>query len=95
MAQKFYPFTDESWFIEFNFNILNLFDSKTALRTNRDVYRDNLPLWQPGDDPNIVLGGYDVDVIAASISAEKDPRFLQRNLFLPPIAARFGVKLVW
>ena len=63
-----------------------------------------MPLWQAGDDPNIVLGGYDVDAIAACfgldasgncIAADPDPRFLQRDNFLPPIAARFGVKLVW
>ena len=128
LAQKFYPFTDESRFIEFNFNILNLFNSKTALRTARDVYRDNLPLWQAGDDPNIVLGGYNVDTCAAApgcewvnldpdrdpttddtvlgmapyadwpnsqLIVERDPRFLQRNNFLPPISVRLGVKLVW
>jgi hypothetical protein len=104
LAQKFYPFTDESRFIEFNFNVINLFNSKTGLRTFRNIYRDNLPLWTAGDDPNIVLGGYDVDAIAACfgldasgncIAADADPRFLQRDNFLPPIAARFGVKLVW
>ncbi|MEE9293882.1 MAG: TonB-dependent receptor [Phycisphaerae bacterium] len=104
VIQRFHPFDDEAKTLEFNFNVINLFNQKTALRTFRTIYRDNMPLWQPGDDPNIVLNGYDVDAIAACIGLDAsgncianvpDPRFLQRDRFLPPIAARFGVRFVW
>ena len=96
--QRFYPFPDETKSFEINFNVINLFNQKTALRTFRNLYRQSLPLWQPGDpgDPvSQVLNGYDYQAIATSQGATQDPRFLQEDRFLDPITARFGIRFVF
>ena len=95
VIQRFYPFSDESKWFELNFNVINAFNQKTALRTFRSLYRQTLPLWQPGDPVSQVLNGYDYQAIAASQGALQDPRFLMRNRFLDPITARFGLRLVF
>ena len=95
VIQRFYPFAAESKWLELNFNVINLFNQKTALRTYRSLYRQSLPLWQPGDPISQVLNGYDYEAIAASQGATQDPRFLMRNRFLAPITARFGLRLVF
>ena len=95
VIQRFYPFSDESKWFELNFNVINAFNQKTALRTFRSLYRQTLPLWQPGDPVSQVLNGYDYRAIAASQGATQDPRFLMRNRFLDPITARFGLRLVF
>ena len=61
--QRFYPFPDETKSFEINFNVINLFNQKTALRTFRNLYRQSLPLWQPGDPVSQVLNGYDYQAI--------------------------------
>ena len=68
---------------------------KTALRTFRNLYRQSLPLWQPGDPVSQVLNGYDYQAIATSQGATQDPRFLQEDRFLDPIPARFGIRFVF
>ena len=95
LVQRFYPFADETRSFEINFNVINLFNQKTGLRTFRSLYRQPLPLWQPGDPVSQVLNGYDYEAIAASQGATQDPRFLQQDRFLDPIAARFGVRFVF
>ena len=95
VIQRFYPFAAESKWLELNFNVINVFNQKTALRTFRSLYRQTLPLWQPGDPISQVLNGYDYEAIAASQGATQDPRFLMRNRFLDPITARFGLRLVF
>ncbi len=95
VLQRFHPFADESKWLELNFNVINVFNQKTALRTFRSLYRQSLPLWQPGDPVSQVLNGYDYESIAVSQGATQDPRFLMRNRFLDPITARFGLRLVF
>ena len=95
LVQSFQPFADPGKRIEINLNVVNLLNRDTALRAFRNIYRDNLPLWQPGDDPAIVLNGYDYEAIAASLGIEQDPRFLMPNRFLSPISARFGVRFIF
>ena len=95
LVQRFYPFPDETRSFEINFNVINLFNQKTGLRTFRSLYRQSLPLWQPGDPVSQVLNGYDYRAIAASQGATQDPRFLQPDRFPDPIAARFGVRFVF
>ena len=41
------------------------------------------------------VNGYDYGAIAASQGATQDPRFLQQDRFLDPIAARFGIRFVF
>ena len=93
--QRFYPFPDETKSFEINFNVINLFNQKTALRTFRNLYRQSLPLWQPGDPVSQVLNGYDYQAIATSQGATQDPRFLQEDRFLDPITVRFGIRFVF
>ena len=81
LVQRFYPFPDETKSFEINFNVINLFNQKTALRTFRNLYRQSLPLWQPGDPVSQVLNGYDYQAIATSQGATQDPRFLQEDRF--------------
>ena len=88
-------FPDETKSFEINFNVINLFNQKTALRTFRNLYRQSLPLWQPGDPVSQVLNGYDYQAIATSQGATQDPRFLQEDRFLDPITARFGIRFVF
>ena len=95
LVQRFFPFSDESKWLEVNFNVINLFNQKTALRTFRSMYRQWLPLWQPGDPISQVLNGYDYEAIAAAQGATQDPRFLMRNRFLDPISARIGIRVVF
>ena len=61
----------------------------------RSLYRQSLPLWQPGDPVSQVLDGYDYQAIAASQGVTRDPRFLQHDRFLDPISARFGIRFVF
>ena len=49
LVQRFYAFPDETRSFEINFNLINLFNQKTGLLTFRSLYRQSLPLWQPGD----------------------------------------------
>ena len=93
--QWFYPFSGESKWFEINFNVINVFNQRTGLRTFRSLYRESLPLWQPGDPISQVLDGYDYQAIAASQGATQDPRFLMRDRFLDPISARFGIRFVF
>ena len=95
LVQRFYPFGDESKWLEINFNASNLFNQRTGLRTFRSLYRQSLPLWQPGDPASQVLDGYDYEAIAASQGAPMDPRFLMQDRFLDPIAARIGIRFVF
>ena len=95
LVQRFYPFPDETRSFEINFNVINLFNQKTGLRTFRSLYRQSRPLWQPGDPVSQVLNGYDYRAIAASQGAMQDPRFLQPDRFLDPVAARFGVRFIF
>ena len=95
LVQRFYPFPDETRSFEINFNVINLFNQKTGLRTFRSMFRQSLPLWQPGDPVSHILDGYDYRAIAASQGAIPDPRFLQHDRFLDPISARFGIRFVF
>ena len=95
LVQWFYPFSGESKWFEINFNVINVFNQRTGLRTFRSLYRESLPLWQPGDPISQVLDGYDYQAIAASQGATQDPRFLMRDRFLDPISARFGIRFVF
>ena len=95
VIQRFHPFADEGKWFELNFNVINVFNQETALRTFRSMFRQSLPLWQPGDPVSQVLRGYDYRAIAASQGAMQDPRFLMRNRFLDPITARIGIRLVF
>jgi len=95
LVQRFHPFSDETRSLEINLNVINLFNQGTALRTFRSLYRQSLPLWQPGDPVSQVLDGYDYQGIAASQGATRDPRFLQHDRFLDPISARFGIRFVF
>ena len=95
LVQRFYPFPDKTKSFVINLNVINLFNQKTALRTFRNLYRQSLPLWQPGDPVSQVLNGYDYQVIATSQGATQDPRFLQEDRFLDPITDRFGIRFVF
>ena len=95
LAQRFYPFSDETRSFEINFNVINFFNQKTGLRTFRSLDRQSLPLWQPGDPVSQVLDGFDYQAIAASQGATQDPRFLQQDRFMEPISARIGVRFVF
>ena len=95
VIQRFHPFASDSRWLEINFNIINVFNQRTALRTFRNLYRQSLPLWQPGDPVSEVLGGYDYEAIAAAQGATLDPRFLMRDRFLDPISARVGLRFVF
>lgn len=95
LVQRFHlPGRDDRWF-EVNFNVINLFNQRTAVRTFRRLYRRSLPLWQPGDPASQVLSGYDYEAIAAAEGATRDPRFLLRDRFLDPIQARVGLRFVF
>jgi hypothetical protein len=95
LVQSFHPFADPGKRIEINFNVVNLFDQETPLWTFDGVNRFSVPLWKPGDDPGIVLNGYDYQALMAAQGVEVDPRFLKTGIFMSPIAARFGVKIVF
>ncbi|MDE2665652.1 MAG: carboxypeptidase regulatory-like domain-containing protein [Acidobacteriota bacterium] len=95
LVQRFHPFSDETRSLEINLNVINLFNQGTPLRTFRSLFRQSLPLWQPGDPVSQVLDGYDYQAIAASQGATRDPRFLQHDRFLDPISARFGIRFVF
>ena len=83
LVQRFYPFSDETKSFEINFNVINLFNQKTGLRTFRSLYRQSLPLWQPGDPVSQVLNGYD------SQASWRLPRF-SPNSFLSLRLHGFG-----
>lgn len=95
LVQRFFPFGDESKWLEINFNVINLFNQRAGLRSFRSLYRQSLPLWQPGDPVSQVLDGYDYQAIAAAQGATQDPRFLMLDRFLDPISARFGLRFVF
>ncbi len=95
LVQRFFPFADESKWLEINFNVINLLNRRTGLRTFESVYRQSLPLWQPGDPVSQVLDGYDYRAIAAEQGATQDPRFLMLDRFLEPISARIGIRYVF
>lgn len=95
LVQRYYPFADETKWLEVNFNVINLFNQRAGLRTFRSMYRQSLPLWQPGDPASQVLGGFDYRAIAASQGATQDPRFLMQDRFLDPISARLGIRFVF
>lgn len=95
LVQAFHPFKDETKSLEFNVNIINLFNQKTALRTFRSMNREVLPLWTPGDPISNVLGGYDVSNIMAAQQVDLDPRFLQRDRFQERMALRLGVRILF
>lgn len=95
LVQRFHLFEGDSKWLEINFNVINLFNQRTGLRTFRSVYRQSLPLWQPGDPVALVLDGYDYRAIAAAQGATEDPRFLQPDRFLEPISARVGIRFVF
>ena len=95
LVQRFHPFSDETRSLEINLNVINLFNQETPLRTFRSLYRQSLPLWQPGDPVSQVLDGYDYQAIAASQGVTRDPRFLQHDRFQDPISARFGIRFVF
>lgn len=94
-VQRFHLFGNDAKWFEINLNVLNVFNQRTALRTYRRLYRQSLPLWQPGDPASQVLGGYDYEAIAASEGARRDPRFRMPDRFLDPIEARFGLRFVF
>ncbi len=95
LVQRFHLFEDESKWLEINFNVINVFNQRTGLRTFRSLYRQSLPLWQPGDPVSLVLDGYNYRAIAAAQGATEDPRFLQQDRFLDPISARVGIRFVF
>ena len=95
LVQRLFPFAAETRWLEINLNVINLFNQRTGLRTFRSMYRQSLPLWQPGDPVSQVLGGYDYRAIAASQGAMQDPRFLMPDRFLDPLSARVGIRLVF
>ena len=95
LVQRFRPFSDETKSLEINFNVINVFNQKTGLRTFRSLFRQTLPLWQPGDPVSQVLNGYDYQAIANSQGATQDPRFLLQDRFLDPISARIGIRFVF
>ena len=95
LVQRFFPFADERKWFELNFNVINLFNQQTGLRTFERMYRQSLALWQPGDPVSQVLGGYDYESIASAQGATRDPRFLMLDRFLSPISARFGIRFVF
>ena len=95
LVQRMYPFGEKSKWLEINFNVINLFNQRKGLRSFRSLYRQSLPLWQPGDPVSQVLDGYDYEAIAASQGATQDPRFLMPDRFLDPVSARFGLRFVF
>ena len=97
LIQDFTPFENESQRIEIRFNVLNLFNARTALTTYRSYTEGGavLPLWQPGDPISQVLNGYNVDALMAADGVNVDPRFLMRDRFITPLSMRFGVRFVF
>jgi hypothetical protein len=95
LIQTFHPFKDESKRLEFNVNIVNLFNQETALTTFRYMNREVLPLWSAGDPVENVLGGYDVNAIMAEQGVPLDPRFLKPEVFQPGIGVRFGIRFLF
>jgi hypothetical protein len=95
VSQGFQPFADPGKRIEINLNVINLLNQDAAVRTFREMYRHQLPLWHEGDDPGIVLGGYDYEAIAEEQGVTLDPRFGKSDRFLSPIQARFGIKFIF
>jgi hypothetical protein len=95
VSQSFQPFADPGKRIELSFNVINLLNQETAVRTFRKMYRHHLPLWHEGEDPGIVLNGYDYEAIADEQGVTLDPRFLKADRFLSPIQARFGIRFIF
>jgi hypothetical protein len=95
LVQSFHPFKDPGKRIEINFNVVNLFDQATSLQVSPIMNRQWVPLWSPGDDPGIVLDGYDYMALMEAQGVEIDPRFLKTWRFMHPITARFGIKFVF
>jgi outer membrane receptor protein involved in Fe transport len=95
LVQSFRPFEDPGKRIEVNFNVVNLFNQKTPIWTFDLLNLHSVPLWNPGDDPGIVLNGYDYQALMAAQGVEVDPRFLKTRVFMSPITARFGVKFIF
>jgi hypothetical protein len=96
LVQTFHPFQDETKSIEFNANVINLFNQKTALRTRREYNRFNVTgLWTTGDPISNVLGGYDYQALVAAGGVTVDPRFLQRDRFMERMSLRLGIRFVF
>jgi len=72
--------------LQFNVNIINLLDSKTA---QKQFTRLNLGTIKSTDAEK--LAGWDY----RNVSYPKDPRYLMKYDFYPPISARFGAKFVF
>lgn len=104
LIQKFKPFKDEAKSVEFNVNIVNLFNQSTATHIYRYMNRTtvNLPAGVASGtnltNVNAFLAnGFDwqtalnaVDLSSGGL--EKDPRFLMKDGFQGPINIRFGVR---
>jgi hypothetical protein len=59
LVKSLQPFADSNKRIELTFNVVNLFNQGVALRSFRQMNRESVGLWTPGDDPGLVLNGYD------------------------------------
>ena len=99
VMQRFHPFDDESKTLEFSFNVVNIFNQKTALRTFRTLYRNNLPLWTPPDPDTGVfnnlstdelLAGYDYTLCEQPTGCPWVPAGGKRKVADPD--ARFGLR---
>lgn len=97
--QTFKPFKDEAKSIQFNVNIVNLFNQKTVTRKYRLMNRDtaSLPAAMNGEtlDPafvqNFLKNGFDWKT-ALNEAGNLDPRFLMNQTYQGPVEVRFGIK---
>jgi len=78
--------------VQVNFNILNLFDQKTA--TERFRTRLAAGYAVPVDEATFYRG-IDTEAIIAAAKIPGDPRFLKDSAFQGPRAMRFGVKFIF
>jgi hypothetical protein len=84
--------------VRFEFNMLNVFNQKTARHVFNDYNR--LRTSSEIDLAAIDLAkGYDYKALVQSSTSDKalslDPRFKMNDLFNPGFAGRFGVKFVF
>ncbi len=84
--------------MRFEFNVINLFNQKTAIHRFVDYNRQTLASSQMNLSAIDLTKGYDYKALVAKSpdgANALDPRFGQNDLFNPGLAARFGIKFTF
>lgn len=88
-AEYNYKITDK-YTLQFNVNVTNLFDLKTATNVFRLINQENIYL---SDEE--ILQTFDFQKVIGDNNLQLDPRYGMKYWFMDPISVRFGVKFLF